>query len=105
MGAEIGTCMPVLCELETGIPDLRDPDYFRRLLFRFLGKIEIWHLDARTARLYGGISNQLRRRGCVWSQVDMMQAALVQQFDLTLLTSDRDFEALPDLPTENWLEM
>jgi predicted nucleic acid-binding protein len=33
----------------------------------------------------------------------MMQAALALQLNLTILTSDRDFAALPDIPTENWL--
>ena len=35
--------------------------------------------------------------------VYMMQAALARQMQLTLLTADRDFEALPEIPTENWL--
>jgi predicted nucleic acid-binding protein len=32
----------------------------------------------------------------------MMLAALARQHKLTVLTTDRDFEALPDLRTENW---
>jgi len=32
-----------------------------------------------------------------------MPAALARHMDLTLLTADRDFEALPDLRVENWL--
>ena len=39
------------------------------------------------------------------SQVDMMLAALARQKDLTLATSDRDFEALPDVRTENWRKL
>ncbi len=30
-------------------------------------------------------------------------AALARVMDLTLVTTDRDFEALPDLRLENWL--
>jgi predicted nucleic acid-binding protein len=33
----------------------------------------------------------------------MMIAALARQMKLTVVTSDRDFAALSDLPTENWL--
>jgi predicted nucleic acid-binding protein len=29
-------------------------------------------------------------------------AAMVRYMEWTLLTSDRDFEALPDIRTENW---
>lgn len=32
----------------------------------------------------------------------MMLAALARQMKLTLLTTDRDFEALPKVRTENW---
>lgn len=34
----------------------------------------------------------------------MMLAALARQLGLVLLTSDRDFDALPGLSLENWLE-
>ena len=44
----------------------------------------------------------LRRLGRVLSQVDMMLAALARQQKLTILTTDRDFEALTDLNVENW---
>ena len=40
----------------------------------------------------------------VLSQVDMMSAALARQMKLTILTTDRDFEALPWLRTEDWTE-
>jgi len=33
----------------------------------------------------------------------MMLSALSRSLDATLLTDDRDFEALPDLRIENWL--
>lgn len=34
----------------------------------------------------------------------MMLAALARQMRLTLVTSDNDFAAMPDIQTENWLE-
>jgi predicted nucleic acid-binding protein len=33
----------------------------------------------------------------------MMLAALSRSLDAILVTDDRDFEALPDLQIENWL--
>jgi predicted nucleic acid-binding protein len=39
----------------------------------------------------------------VLSQVDMMLAALSRQHKVILLSSDRDFEALPDISVENWI--
>jgi predicted nucleic acid-binding protein len=33
----------------------------------------------------------------------MMLAALARRMNLTLLTTDRDFDALPDLRREDWV--
>jgi predicted nucleic acid-binding protein len=41
-------------------------------------------------------------KGRALSQVDMMLAALGRQHKVSILTADRDFEALPDLRIENW---
>jgi predicted nucleic acid-binding protein len=46
----------------------------------------------------------VQRSGRVLSQVDMMLAALARQMGLILLSSDRDFEDLPGLSVENWLD-
>ena len=45
---------------------------------------------------------ELRRRDRVLSQVDIMVAALARQMRLTVLTTDSDFGALPDIRTEDW---
>jgi predicted nucleic acid-binding protein len=51
--------------------------------------------------VYAEIYHDLRSRGRVLSQLDMMLAALSRSMDAVLLTDDRDFEALPDLQIEN----
>jgi tRNA(fMet)-specific endonuclease VapC len=68
-----------------------------------LRQIRIWPIDRSTAQLYGEIHHELKRRGRVLSQVDMMLAALARQMKLAIVTSDQDFEALPDIMTANWL--
>jgi predicted nucleic acid-binding protein len=60
-------------------------------------------LERDLARHYVEIFKELRKRGRVLSQVDMILASLARQQDLTIATTDRDFEALPDIRTENWL--
>jgi tRNA(fMet)-specific endonuclease VapC len=97
------SCFPVLCELEAGIQQTPKPAENRRRLGQLLRHVRLWPIDADTARLYGEIFNELRQKGRVLSQVDMMLAALGRQHKLTVLTSDRDFEALPDLHAENWI--
>lgn len=102
-GHRVGTCFPVICELEAGIEQTADPDAYRHRLRQLLSQVRIWPLDHRIARAYGQIYLALRRRGRSLSQVDMMLAALTRVMNLTLLSSDRDFEALPDIRSENWL--
>src|SRR5258708_21264710 len=102
-GIRIGTCVPVLCELEAAFPPAARGESFRRALQRLLARVRLWPIEREISIYYGEIYQELRGRGRVLSQVDMLLAALARQMKLTLITSDRDFEALPDLRTENWL--
>jgi predicted nucleic acid-binding protein len=97
------SCYPVLCELEVGIQQTPKPEENRRRLTQLLRQVRLWPLDGNTARLYGVIYLELRRQGRVLSQVDMIFAALARQHQLTLLTSDRDFEVLTDVCVEDWI--
>ena len=62
-GVRIGTCVPILCELETFLALSKKSDEHRKELQHFLSQFRIWPLDKRTARLYGEIFAELRRRG------------------------------------------
>jgi tRNA(fMet)-specific endonuclease VapC len=102
-GHRLGTCVPVLCELEVGIQQTKDPEAYRRRLGHLLTQVRLWPLEESITRAYGQVYRELERVGRVLSQVDMILAALARLMNLTILTSDRDFEALPDIRTENWL--
>jgi tRNA(fMet)-specific endonuclease VapC len=102
-GRRFGTCVPALCELEVGIQQTRRPQALRRALDRLLREVRVWPLDLPLARVFGEIYLTLQARGRSLSHVDIVLAALTRQMNLTLLTVDRDFEALPEVPTENWL--
>ncbi len=101
-GARIGSCVPVLCELEVGASQVKNPEFYRKILARLLTRIPLWPLDEQTARIYADIYLELKGRGKVLSQVDMMSAALARQMNLTILTTDRDFDHLEWLRTEDW---
>ena len=103
-GYRVGLCIPVLCELESGIQGLSHPEEHRFGLTRVLEHAKIWPIDSATALHYGRLFHVLRGRGRVLSQVDMMVAALAAQMDLTILTADQDFAAVPNLSVENWIE-
>lgn len=102
-GHRFVSCHPVLCELEVGIQQTARPGDNRRRLAQLLRHVRLWPLDAETTRLYGTVYLELRRQGRVLSQVDIILAALARQHGLTVLTTDRDFEALTDLRVENWV--
>ena len=102
-GLVLGTCIPVVCELEAGIQQTDDPEGCRRALGNLLGFVRVWPLEFALAQRYGEVFFEVRSRGRALSQVDMMLVAFTRQMNLTLLTSDGDFKALPDIRTENWL--
>ena len=102
-GSRFGTCVPVLCEVEAGVQQVSRPDEYRDNLRRLFRYVSVWPLDLETARLYGEFHQKLRKKGRVLSQVDTMIAALAYQMGLRVLTTDRDFEALPEIHRENWL--
>ncbi|HEY2412960.1 MAG TPA: type II toxin-antitoxin system VapC family toxin [Pirellulaceae bacterium] len=102
-GLRVGTCVPVLCEIESGRLNVADPIAYRKGLAKLLTKILLWPLTETTAEHFGEIDQDLRRRGRLLSQVDIMLAALCRELDLALVTTDKDFAALTWLNTENWL--
>lgn len=102
-GLIVGTSFPVICELEAGLQGLEQPERPRRVLEAMLGRtIKLWPMTRSASIVYGRLYQDLRRRGRVLSQVDLMLAALCFDMGLTLLTSDQDFRAIPDLNIEDW---
>jgi tRNA(fMet)-specific endonuclease VapC len=98
-----GTCVPVLCELDTGIYHTKRRDENRRILAVILRQVRIWPLEPALAPHYAEVFHDLRSKGRVLSQVDMLLAALARSINAKLLTSVRDFEAVDGLHFEDWL--
>jgi tRNA(fMet)-specific endonuclease VapC len=101
-GHRFGTCVPVLCELEVGIQQTNDPVAYRRRLKRLLKFVRLWPLEQEVAEVYGRLHQMVKRQGKILSQVDLLLAAIAHLKRATLLTTDLDFAALPEIPTENW---
>jgi predicted nucleic acid-binding protein len=95
--------IPILCETLTGIVRSRVVADRRRRLRQVLRTARIWPIEMDVAERYAEIYYELRDQGRVLSQVDMMIAAVARERNAVILTSDRDFEALPDIRTEDWL--
>ncbi len=58
--------------------------------------------DENVARKYGEIKNMLRAKGRPIPENDIWIAATATLSDLTLITRDRHFKEIEDLPTEEW---
>jgi len=101
-GSRFATCWPVLCELEAGIVNTKNPARNRRTLDNMLEKIAVWPQDAELVRKYGEVSKLLAERGRILSPVDITLAAFAWIRNATLLTADLDFAAVPEISVENW---
>ena len=104
LGHRIGTCFPVLCEVQAGAANVFDPAAYQRKLRILMRQNRIWPMDWQTTILYSEIHRELKGAGRMISIADRIVAALARQMNLVVLTTDRDFELLPDLRTENWTD-
>jgi len=102
-GDRVATCVPVLCELQAGIAFTAQRAQNQHRLSQLLRQVRLWPLDADTAFFYGELFYELRRKGRALSQVDIMLAALARQVKATVVSTDRDFDAVPGIQTESWL--
>ncbi len=102
-GHRFGTIHPILCEIQAGLQSAFQPKCCLQQISRLATMLRIWPLDDDVVRHYGRIYLQLKHMGRHMSQIDMIVAASCRSWPVTLLTTDRDFEALPDIPTENWI--
>lgn len=103
-GEKVGTCIPVLCELEVGIRQLKHAEEYRRTLLYLLRWVRIWPIETDVIPIYADIRMELRSIGRALSQIDVLLAAMARSGKRTILTADRDFDALPDLRVENWIQ-
>ena len=51
LGIRIGTCVPVLCELEAALPAGKRQDAYHRALQRLLARVRLWPLERDVADL------------------------------------------------------
>ena len=65
-------------------------------------RLDYYDVKLDDAELAADLQVALRRRGWQLETVDAMIAAVALRNDLTLLTTDKDFAAVPDLAQENW---
>ena len=63
---------------------------------------EILDVSIETARQYGIIKSELRRKGTPIPNNDIWIAALTQQYDAAVATRDQHFDAVEHLEVVHW---
>lgn len=101
-GDEFYICIPALSEFFFGIyslPRAKDNQYrWQKIEHRF----DYIALDKQDAERAAQLRLDLRRKGWQLGLVDALLAVVALRYELTLLTTDKDFTAVPHLPQENW---
>ncbi len=88
-----------VAELYEGIFRATDSEQAERALKDFLSEVTVLNIDEETARIFGQERARLRQIGTPVSDLDLLIAATAIHHDLTLLTTDRDFERVENLTT------
>ena len=101
-GDTFALCVPVISETLFGIGVLprakSNLEEWQRLKPFFL----TYGLDANDAEQAVSLQLSLRKSGWQLATFDGLIATIALRYNLTLLTTDRDFQAIEGLRTENW---
>lgn len=92
----------VVGELFFGAEKSSQVERNRATVEAFITGRSILNCNAETARWYGRIQAQLRRKGRPIPQNDIWIAATALQHNLTLLTRDKHFQYVDELTVESW---
>jgi predicted nucleic acid-binding protein len=102
-GDSFGIAAPVLTEFLFGMQTLPRAAANVREWQRFENAFDYYDVRRDDAAFAATLQLELRRRGRQLHTVDALIAAVSLRYDLILLTTDKDFQAIVELPQENWL--
>jgi tRNA(fMet)-specific endonuclease VapC len=103
-GNLVGIGMPVLDELAYGIELSTARDRNIRSLRTAMHAWRLWLFGDKAAFEYGRLAAELRRIGRPTQQIDIMVASVAFSLgNCTVVTSDSDLAAVPNLDVENWV--
>jgi tRNA(fMet)-specific endonuclease VapC len=94
--------IPVLGELYLGAENSSRKAHHLAQIDVLLRLSEILHTSNETAKIYGRIKVQLKRKGKPIPENDIWIAALAMEHELTLITRDQHFIHLPELTITEW---
>lgn len=102
-GNWIGIAHPVLAELAYRVEGSPNRDRNMQRLQLALASLKLWPVTEEAAFEYGRIAAELRRRGRMIGQNDIMITAIALTLgNCTVVTMDGDYSNVPGLTVENW---
>jgi tRNA(fMet)-specific endonuclease VapC len=102
-GHTFALAVPALTETLLGLTLAPRATQNRAEWRRLMPGLTVYDLDRADAEQAASLQLQLRRQGWQLATVDALIAAVALRYDLTLLTTDKDFTAISALNQENWL--
>jgi tRNA(fMet)-specific endonuclease VapC len=102
-GNTFAICVPVLAETLYGLGMLPRAQQNFVALEQIRSLVTCYIVNETDAELAAEFQISLRRKGKQLETVDALIAAVALRYNLTLLTTDRDFRAVPLLRWENWI--
>ncbi|HEX6291404.1 MAG TPA: type II toxin-antitoxin system VapC family toxin [Herpetosiphonaceae bacterium] len=103
VGDTFAICVPALVETLFGIGILPRATQHRSEWARLQPVLPCYLTDEADAMLAADLQISLRRQGRQLATVDALIAVIALRYNLILLTTDRDFQSVPNLQQANWL--
>jgi tRNA(fMet)-specific endonuclease VapC len=101
---EIAISSVTVAEMMYGVGKSQQKERNKSALESFLAPLEIVDFDFKAAQYYGVIRAYLEKMGTPIGAYDLMIAAHALSFGLILVTNnEREFQRIPDLIVENWV--
>lgn len=85
-----------------GLTKVHEAKKSKQRLERLLEHVHVWPIELSAATEFAVAFHEARTTGRILSHPDLLLIALARLFDATILTTDLDFRAFPDIRTENW---
>ncbi|MFT4247286.1 MAG: PIN domain-containing protein [Pseudomonas sp.] len=101
---EVGISSITGAELDYGVSKSGSPRN-RQALDKFLAPLDVLPFDEAAMRRYGDLRSGLERQGTPIGALDLLIAAHALALDVVLVSNNlREFERVPGLRLENWVD-
>jgi len=102
---DVGISAITFCELQFGVANSAKVEKNQLALTEFLSPLDVLDFPSGAAPVYGNIRAHLQRAGTPIGNYDLLLAAHALYQGLTMVTNNtKEFQRVPDLRVENWIE-